>query len=53
MLKEIAAKHYNDGRNCAEALLMAANEQYNLGLTDENIHHGPGRVRLKFLVLKL
>lgn len=38
MLKDIAAKHYNDGRNCAEALLMAANEQYNLGLTDENIH---------------
>lgn len=38
MLKEIAAKYYNDGRNCAEALLMAANEQYKLGLTDENIH---------------
>lgn len=37
MLRDIAIKYYNDNCNCAEALLLAANEQYNLGLTDENI----------------
>ncbi len=34
-LSEIAKKYYNDGRNCAEAILLASNERYGLGLCDE------------------
>ncbi len=36
MLKEHAEHFYlNDGCNCAEALLLAANAEYDLGLPDE------------------
>ena len=38
MLRDIAVKYYDDNCNCAEALLLAANDQYNLGLTDKDIH---------------
>ena len=36
MLKEHATHFYlEDGCNCAEAVLLAANAEYNLGLTDD------------------
>ncbi len=36
MLKEHATHFYlEDGCNCAEAVLLAANVEYNLGLTDD------------------
>lgn len=38
MLRDIAVKYYDDNCNCAEALLLAANDQYNLGLTERDIH---------------
>jgi len=36
-LRDIAKVHYLNHHNCAESLLMAANEMYNLGLTDREI----------------
>lgn len=39
MLKEKAVAYYrDDDRNCAEAILMAANDVYKLGLSPETIH---------------
>lgn len=35
MLKDIAEKYYIQGYNCAESLIRAGNEYYNLNL-DEN-----------------
>lgn len=37
MLKERAEKYYNENYNCAETILHAANDEYNLGLDDETI----------------
>ena len=37
MLRDHAKVHYLNHHNCAESLLMAANEVYNLGLTDREI----------------
>lgn len=38
MLKEIAGKYYlEEGCNCSEALLYAANDYYNLGLAAESL----------------
>lgn len=34
-LSEVAKKYYNEGRNCAEAILLASNEKYELGLCEE------------------
>lgn len=34
-LSEAAKKYYNDGRNCAEAIMLASNEKYSLGLCEE------------------
>ncbi|MBQ8293314.1 MAG: C-GCAxxG-C-C family protein [Bacilli bacterium] len=37
MLQELARKYYNEcGKNCAEAILLAGNEVYNLGLKEED-----------------
>ena len=39
MLREKAAKYYLEGDyNCAESVLLAANEVYELGLDKENCH---------------
>lgn len=35
-LSDVAKKHYNSGKNCAEAILLASKEKYNLGLTCED-----------------
>ena len=35
MLKDLAAKYYQQGYNCAETIIRAGNKYYNLGL-DEN-----------------
>ena len=35
MLKDLAAKYYQQGYNCAETIIRAGNEYYNLEL-DEN-----------------
>lgn len=31
-LSDVAKKYYNEGKNCAEAILLASNEKYRLGL---------------------
>ncbi len=37
MLEQLAQKYYNEcGKNCAEAILLAANEKYKLGLEEED-----------------
>ena len=33
MLKERAKEYYNQNYNCAETIVRAANDEYNLGLT--------------------
>lgn len=35
MLKDIARKYYEQGFNCAESIIRAGNEYYNLGLDDK------------------
>ena len=35
MLKERATEYYNNGYNCAETIIRAANDEYRLGLTEE------------------
>lgn len=35
MLKDVAAKYYTQGYNCAESIIRAANEYYNLGLDEK------------------
>lgn len=37
MLRDYAKKYYNNGKNCAVSVLMAANDAYQLGLTDNEI----------------
>lgn len=37
MLKEKAAGYYRRGYNCAEALMLAMNEEYQLGLPEESV----------------
>ncbi len=37
MLRDIARHYYQNGRNCAEALLEASNEYYDLGLNARDI----------------
>jgi C_GCAxxG_C_C family probable redox protein len=37
MLKERAKKYYNENYNCAETILHAANDEYQLGLDNETI----------------
>lgn len=38
MLKEHATYYYmEDGCNCAEAVLLAANKEYNLGLAEDSV----------------
>ena len=38
MLKEYATYYYmEDGCNCAEAVLLAANKEYNLGLAEDSV----------------
>lgn len=37
MLRERAGYHYQAGRNCAEAMLLAMNEVYGLGLASESL----------------
>lgn len=37
MLSEIAVKYYRMGYNCAESILHAGNEFYNLGLHEEDM----------------
>ena len=37
MLRDYAEKHYRAHHNCAESLLLAANDQYALGLSDRDI----------------
>ena len=37
MLKERAKEYYNQNYNCAETIVRAANDEYNLGLTEEAI----------------
>ena len=32
MLKDLAAKYYQQGYNCAETIIRAGNKYYNLGL---------------------
>ena len=40
MLREIAAKYYLNGDyNCAESVLLAANEEYGFGLDKEKCHY--------------
>ncbi len=43
-LSEIAQKYYNEGKNCAEAILLASNEKYrlSLGLEDAKLLVGFG-----------
>lgn len=38
MLKEKASSYYRQGYNCAEALMLAMNDHYGLGLPAESIH---------------
>ena len=38
MLVELAEKYYKQGYNCAEAILLAGNEEYGLKLDDNAIH---------------
>ncbi len=35
MLKDLAEKYYQQGFNCAESIIRAGNEYYNLGLDDK------------------
>ena len=35
MLKDVAKKYYQNGYNCAEAMLLAGSEYYELGLSPE------------------
>lgn len=35
MLKDLAAKYYENGYNCAESIIRAGNEYYNLGLDEK------------------
>lgn len=35
MLKERATKYYKQGYNCAETIVRAANDEYNLGLSED------------------
>lgn len=35
MLKEYAEKYYSQNYNCAETIIRAANDEYNLGLTEQ------------------
>lgn len=35
MLKDLAKKYYQNGYNCAEAMLLAGNEYYQLGLSPD------------------
>lgn len=35
MLKDLAEKYYKQGYNCAESIIRAGNEYYNLGLDDK------------------
>lgn len=35
MLKDLAAKYYQQGYNCAETIIRAGNEYYNLGLDEK------------------
>ncbi|MGM9630893.1 C-GCAxxG-C-C family (seleno)protein [Butyricicoccus sp.] len=35
MLKERATEYYKKGYNCAETIIRAANDEYQLGLTEE------------------
>ena len=37
MLKECAVKYYREGYNCAESILRAGNEVYDLGLHDKDM----------------
>lgn len=37
MLEQIAEKYYNQGYNCAESILLAGNEAYQLHLTSDTI----------------
>lgn len=37
MLKDVAEKYYNMGYNCAESILHAGNEYYELGLHDHDM----------------
>ena len=40
MLRETAAKYYLEGDyNCAESVLLAANEEYGFGLDKEHCHY--------------
>ena len=38
MLEQIAEKYYKQGYNCAESVLRAGNEYYQLGLDENAIH---------------
>jgi len=42
MLEQLAEKFYHQGYNCAESILLAGNEVYNLGLNDKAIHSFAG-----------
>lgn len=37
MLEEVARKYYKEGYNCAESMIRAGNEVYNLGLHDKDM----------------
>ncbi|MDF9823992.1 C_GCAxxG_C_C family probable redox protein [Breznakia sp. PF5-3] len=37
MLREVAEKYYLQGYNCAEAMIRAGNEYYNLGLHEHDM----------------
>ena len=37
MLVKNTTKYYKDNYNCAETLILAGNETYNLGLDEKNI----------------
>ena len=38
MLEQVAEKYYLQGYNCAESLMLAGNEYYQLGLDEKTIH---------------
>ena len=38
MLKEVAIKYYRMGYNCAESIIRAGNEVYDLGLHDKDMN---------------
>ena len=42
MLEQLAEKYYHQGYNCAEAILLAGNEEYSLGLDEKAIHSFAG-----------